>query len=155
MTNMIPSPAKIDLKRLLWIAFCRAPIEQSFQRCKQRVGMGHFEVRGWLGIHRHFYITQLSFLFCSIMHNRLREKNHKKILPDSRAGSSGSFRVSRRSTVRSNDAKTVLSENVRQNLVSSETQSAGRKSARKRTLCKLRKLGIKIRQLKSCILHDY
>jgi len=125
VTNMVPSPDGVTLERLLWIAFCRAPIEQCFERCKQQLGMDHFEVRGWLGIHRHLYITQLSFLFCSIMHSRLREKNDKKFLSDRRAGSSGSLCVSRRPTVRSEDAKKVLSKSLRQDIVLSETQSAG------------------------------
>jgi len=129
VTNIVPLPEGIALERLLWIAFCRAPIEQCFQRCKQQLGMDHFEVRGWLGIHRHLYITQLSFLFCSVMHSRLREKNDKKFLSDRRAGSPGSLRVHGRQSVRSVDAKKVLPESLRQNLVLSETQSAGPKVA--------------------------
>jgi len=27
--------------------------------------MDHFEVRGWRCVHRHWYVTQLSYLFCS------------------------------------------------------------------------------------------
>lgn len=125
VTNIVPSAEGINLERLLWIAFCRAPIEQCFERCKQQLGMDHFEVRGWLGIHRHLYITQLSFLFCSAMHSRLREKNDKEFLPDRRAGSLGSLRMPGRSSVRAIDAKTVLSESLRKNPVLSETQSAG------------------------------
>jgi len=125
VTNMAPSPDGITLERLLWIAFCRAPIEQCFERCKQQLGMDHFEVRGWLGIHRHLYITQLSFLFCSIMHNRLREKNDKKFLSDRRAGSLGSLHVPGKLAVQSGNAKKVLSESLRQDPVLPETQSAG------------------------------
>jgi SRSO17 transposase len=125
VANMVPSPGGITLERLLWIAFCRAPIEQCFERCKQQLGMDHFELRGWLGIHRHLYITQLSFLFCSIMHNRLREKNDSKFLFDSRAGSLGGLRVSGRPADQSIDAKKVLSEDLRKNSVLPETQSAG------------------------------
>jgi len=129
VTNMVPSPDGMTLERLLWIAFCRAPIEQCFERCKQQLGMDHFEVRGWLGIHRHLYITQLSFLFCSVMHSKLREKNDKKFLSDRRAGSPGSLRLPGRPAVRPNNAKTVLSESLRQNSVLSETQSTGQKVA--------------------------
>ena len=32
--------------------------------------MDHFEVRGWRCIHRHYYVTALSYLFCS----RIRQK---------------------------------------------------------------------------------
>ncbi len=32
--------------------------------------MDHYEVRGWRCLHRHFYLTQLSHLFCA----RMRQK---------------------------------------------------------------------------------
>ena len=32
--------------------------------------MDHYEVRGWRCVHRHFYVTQLSHLFCA----RMRQK---------------------------------------------------------------------------------
>ena len=32
--------------------------------------MDHYEVRGWRCLHRHFYVTQLSHLFCA----RMRQK---------------------------------------------------------------------------------
>jgi len=49
---------------LLWVAFSRWPIERCFDIGKRDLGMDHFEMRNWQGIHRHFYITQLSMLFC-------------------------------------------------------------------------------------------
>jgi SRSO17 transposase len=93
--NLVPTAGGVSLERLLWIAFCRVPIEQCFQRSKQELGMDHFEVRSWLGIHRHFYITQLSFLFCSGIHHKLGEKNDKQFLSDGRASSFGRLYLDR------------------------------------------------------------
>ncbi|MCH8209142.1 MAG: hypothetical protein IIA62_08870, partial [Nitrospinae bacterium] len=34
---------------------------------KEELGMDHYEVSGWRCLHRHFYLTQLSRLFCAQM----------------------------------------------------------------------------------------
>ena len=55
----------VTLIWLLWVAFRRWPVEQCFRESKNELGMDHYEVRGWRCIHRHYYITQLSHLFCA------------------------------------------------------------------------------------------
>ena len=125
VSNMAPTAGGINLERLLWIAFCRVPIEQCFQRGKQELGMDHFEVRGWLGIHRHFYVTQLSFLFCSGIHHKLREKNDKQFLSDGRASSSGRLCLDRSTGSAVFCSKNILSGYFQPNLVLSNAQSAG------------------------------
>jgi len=95
VSNMTPGANGITLEKLLWIAFSRVPIERCFEIGKQELGMDHFEVRGWTAIHRHFYITQLSFLFCARLHQKLREKNDREFLLDGRTGSPGSLYLGR------------------------------------------------------------
>lgn len=64
----------VTLRGLLRVAFSRWVIEAEFRVAKEELGLDHFEVRGWHCIHRHFYITGLSFLLCS----RLRQAfDHK------------------------------------------------------------------------------
>jgi hypothetical protein len=41
-----------------------------FRQAKEELGLDHYEVRGWRCLHRHFYLTQLSHLFCA----RMRQK---------------------------------------------------------------------------------
>ena len=36
-------------------------------RAKRSWGLDHWEVRGWRCVHRHFFLTQLSHLFCARM----------------------------------------------------------------------------------------
>ena len=43
----------------------RCSIESCFREGKEELGLDHYEVRGWRCVHRHFYITQLSHLFCA------------------------------------------------------------------------------------------
>ncbi|MFH1615940.1 MAG: IS701 family transposase [Planctomycetota bacterium] len=131
VSNMVPAADGISLEKLLWIAFCRAPIEQCFERCKQQFGMDHFEVRGWMGIHRHFYITQLSFLFCSVIHHNLREKKDRQFLSDSRTGSPGHLCMFGGSAISNFGQKDILSGGFCFDFVLPKTQSAGSKVSSK------------------------
>lgn len=86
LSNRVPGSDGVSLEWMLWVAFSRWPIEQCFRLSKKELGMDHFETRGWLAIHRHLYISQLSLLFCARVHQRLREKNDGGALPNGRTG---------------------------------------------------------------------
>jgi SRSO17 transposase len=58
---------KVTLRWLLRVAFGRWSIESCFRQAKEELGMDHYQVRGWRCLHRHFYVTQLSHLFCARM----------------------------------------------------------------------------------------
>jgi hypothetical protein len=88
LSNMVIDDKPITLEWLLWVAFSRWPIERCFEIGKRDLGMDHFEMRTWQGIHRHFYMTQLSMLFCAEVQQSLREKNAGASFPDGRTGSS-------------------------------------------------------------------
>ena len=55
----------VTLRWLLRVAFGRWSIESCFREGKEELGLDHYEVRGWRCVHRHFYVTQLSHLFCA------------------------------------------------------------------------------------------
>lgn len=55
----------VTLRWLLRVAFGRWSVESCFREGKEELGLDHYEVRGWRCVHRHFYITQLSHLFCA------------------------------------------------------------------------------------------
>ena len=57
----------VTLRWLLRVAFGRWTIESCFREGKEELGLDHYEVRGWRCVHRHFYVTQLSHLFCARM----------------------------------------------------------------------------------------
>ncbi|MCP4300693.1 MAG: hypothetical protein GY783_08925 [Gammaproteobacteria bacterium] len=71
LSNRVPgevNPATgqtITLRFLLRVAFGRCSIESCFREGKEELGLDHYEVRGWRCVHRHFYVTQLSHLFCA------------------------------------------------------------------------------------------
>jgi SRSO17 transposase len=69
LSNQVVGRNGVTLRWLLRVAFGRWTIEAIFRVAKEELGMDHFEVRGWRCIHRHYYVTGLSHLFCS----RLRQ----------------------------------------------------------------------------------
>jgi SRSO17 transposase len=65
VANRVPGEKGVTLRWLLHVAFNRWPVESCFRETKEELGMDHYEVRGWRCVHRHFFITQLSHLFCA------------------------------------------------------------------------------------------
>lgn len=70
VSNRVPGERGITLRWLLRVAFQRWSVESCFRQAKEELGLDHYEVRGWRCLHRHFYLTQLSHLFCA----RMRQK---------------------------------------------------------------------------------
>ena len=65
LSNQVVGREGVTLRWLLRVAFGRWSIEACFRTAKEELGLDHFEVRGWRCIHRHYYLTGLSFLLCS------------------------------------------------------------------------------------------
>jgi SRSO17 transposase len=71
LSNRVPGEGhpvtgqSITLRWLLRVAFGRWSIESCFREGKEELGLDHYEVRGWRCVHRHFYLTGLSHLFCA------------------------------------------------------------------------------------------
>ncbi len=86
LSNLVAGRDGATLEWMLWVAFSRFGVERCFELGKRDLGMDHFEMRSWLGIHRHLYVSQLSLLFCARVHQDLREKNDRHALSDRRAG---------------------------------------------------------------------
>jgi SRSO17 transposase len=65
IANRVPGDRGIALRWLLRVAFGRWTVERCFHVAKDELGMDHYQVRGWRCLHRHFYLTQASYLFCA------------------------------------------------------------------------------------------
>jgi len=129
VSNMLPDCNGITMEKLLRIAFSRWPIERCLELAKNEMGMDHFETRSWQGIHRHLYISQLSQLFCSRVHQSLREKNSGESVFDRGTGSLCSLSVGSRSELSAVGSETGLWSSSRDNPIPSETQSAGQRTS--------------------------
>ena len=73
LSNQVVGRGGVTLRWLLRVAFGRWAIEACFRISKEELGMDHFEVRGWRCIHRHYYVTALSFLFANRIRHSLDE----------------------------------------------------------------------------------
>lgn len=123
LANQSLQSSHITLKDLLWVAFSRWPIERCFEIGKRDLGMDHFEMRQWNGIHRHFYISQLTQLFCGQVQQALREKNSKASVPDCRAGSPGRQCLDYSAAGKTLGAISLFSKSSRCDNLSSKSQS--------------------------------
>ena len=119
---MMVDSENITLEWLLWVAFSRWPIERCFEVGKRELGMDHFEVRSWQAIHRHFYISQLSQLFCARVQHDRREKKDRKFLSDRRTSSRCSLRLAGSSELTVFSSKNNISESCGYDYVSSKTK---------------------------------
>jgi SRSO17 transposase len=66
------APACTPPKRLLEVAFARWHVEKWFERAKQEVGLGAFEVRTYTSLIRHWLICRIAMLFLASQTRRLR-----------------------------------------------------------------------------------
>ena len=123
LANQSLQSPHVTLKDLLWVAFSRWPIERCFEIGKRDLGMDHFEMRQWPGIHRHFYISQLTQLFCGQVQQALREKNSTETISDRRAGSAGRQCLDYSSASKTFSAIPLFSKNSRCDSLSSKSQS--------------------------------
>jgi SRSO17 transposase len=72
LTNL---PADAPRERLAALIKARWVCEQAHQQLKQELGLGHFEGRGWRGLHHHLLLCQLAFAF--LQHRRLGGKKRR------------------------------------------------------------------------------
>ena len=66
------APPGIAMEKLLEVAWARWHVEKWFERAKQEVGLGSFEVRTYASLIRHWLICRMLMLFLSAQTKRLR-----------------------------------------------------------------------------------
>ena len=153
VANRVPGDKGITVRGLLRVAFGRWSVERCFRVAKDELGMDHYQVRGWRCLHRHFYLTQASYLFCA----RIRQQYDTP-------GSHGPDRLtieqvrSAMSTWLSvADLKPAArrtrhkKDHNKQRYYQRRSQQAG-KSHTKTTIARLTAMGIDVNHIKSCII---
>lgn len=152
LSNRVPDEAGMSVRRLLRIAFGRCSVESCFRQAKEELGLDHFEVRGWRCVHRHYYLTQLSQLFCA----RVRQQ-----YGDSTADESGRLTVEQvRSAInvwlsavdlKPEARKEHFQRELKKQRYHQRRNAQARKSHTKRRVAELRDLGIDPDRIKSCL----
>jgi SRSO17 transposase len=152
VANAVPGERGITLRWLLRVAFGRWTVERCFREAKDELGMDHYQVRGWRCVHRHFFVTQLSHLFCA----RVRQEYDD---PDGEPA--GRLTVEQvRSAVNTWLAAADLKPGPRKERYQTELDNQdyhqrrnqqSRKSHTKTRLARLKVLGIDPERIKSCI----
>lgn len=79
LANAVVGENGVTLRGLLRVAFGRWAIEAEFRVSKEELGMDHFEARGWRCIHRHYFVTGLSFLLCSRIRLSLDKDGNREL----------------------------------------------------------------------------
>lgn len=142
----------ITLRWLLHVAFGRCSIESCFREGKEELGLDHYEVRGWRCVHRHFYVTQLSHLFCARMRQQYDAPSEEKIdrITVEQVRSAANVWLDAADLPPAARRQRFEEEIQKQQYYQRRNKQA-RKSHTKTRLARYKALGINVAQIKSCL----
>jgi len=132
---------------LLLVGFSRWQVERCFEDQKQEVGLDQWEGRTWRSLKRHLILSAISYLFLARVRQGLRGKNPELTICQVHLAVSAlirSWSLSRRASRR------LIEKTARRIRYSQQRKAAARKSHYRRTLRKLREIGINIKNLIRC-----
>lgn len=153
VSNRVPGEHGITLRRLLRVAFQRWSVESCFRQAKEELGLDHYEVRGWRCLHRHFYLTQLSHLFCA----RMRQKFEAATSRDDQLEHLTTEQVRRamNAWLEAAAGRLTRAERLEKELAKQQyyqrRNAQARRSHTKTRKARLQSLGIDVERIKSCI----
>jgi SRSO17 transposase len=73
------APKEVSLERFVEVASQRHAIEECFERAKGEAGLGHYEVRSWVGWHHHMTLSLLATWFLTLEARRVGGKNTGRV----------------------------------------------------------------------------
>jgi SRSO17 transposase len=145
----------VTLRWLLRVAFGRWSIESCFREGKEELGLDHYEVRGWRCVHRHFYVTQLSHLFCARVRQEYDDASSESRdrLTVEQVRSAMNVWLETADLSASARRRRLLAELERQQY-HQRRNTLARTSHRKARTARLKALGIDVNKIKSCIVNE-
>lgn len=72
------APQRTTLQTIVRIAGSRWAIEECFEQAKQETGLDEYEVRSWIGWHRHITLSMLAHATLSVIRLRVTQGSSKK-----------------------------------------------------------------------------
>ena len=152
VANRVPGEKGVTLRWLLRVAFGRWSVESCFRQAKEELGMDHYQVRGWRALHRHFFLTQASHLFCA----RVRQEydNPGSEQPDRLTVEQ--VRSATNTWLSAADLKPAARQEryeteLKNQRYHQRRNRQARKSHTKTKIARLNALGIDVNKIKSCI----
>jgi len=132
--------------------FGRWSIESCFHESKDELGMDHYQGRGWRCLHRHFYVTQLSQLFCARIRQEYDSPSDKQLdqLTIEQVRRAANAWLSAASLSRSARGE-QLEDELRKQQYHRRRNKQARESHTKTRMAKLAELGIDVDKITSCI----
>lgn len=149
LSNRVVGRVGVTLRGLLRVAFSRWCIEACFRVAKEELGMDHFQVRGWRCIHRHYYVTALSYLFCSRLRQRLANKQKSDLTVDQVRRATNVYLAHHHLPAELRDE--AFEKELEQQRYHQQRNAQARKSHTKTRVAHYRELGIDVDRIKSCI----
>jgi SRSO17 transposase len=73
------APVETTVETLVRIAGSRWAIEECFEQAKQETGLDEYEVRSWIGWHRHITLSMLAHATLVVLRERIRSAPSKKV----------------------------------------------------------------------------
>ena len=146
----------VTLRWLLRVAFGRWSIESCFREGKEELGLDHYEVRGWRCVHRHFFVTQVSHLFCA----RVRQEydaapgDHVDRITLEQARSATNVWLASMDLPQRCQRQQFQREREKQQYYQHRSQQA-RTSHTKSRIRELTALGIDVDRIKSCLVDTH
>ncbi len=153
VSNRVPGERGITLRWLLCVAFQRWSVESCFRQAKEELGLDHYEVRGWRCVHRHFYLTQMSHLFCARMRQKFaaaktREDPRERLTMEQ-------VRRAMNAWLEAAAGRLTKTERFERELAKQQyyqgRNAQARRSHTKTRKARLKSLGIDVERIKSCI----
>jgi SRSO17 transposase len=151
VANRAPGARGVTLRWLLRVAFGRWSVERCFRVAKDELGMDHYQVRGWRCLHRHFYLTQASYLFCA----RIRQQYDASDSPEAEHLTIEQVRSAMSTWLSTADLslaarrKRHKKDENKQRYYQRRNRQAGQ-SHTKTKIARLTAMGINVNQIKSC-----
>jgi SRSO17 transposase len=152
VANGVPGEKGVTLRWLLSVAFRRCVVEQCFREAKEELGMDHYEVRGWRCVHRHYYVAQLSQLFCA----RVRQECDDPKSPEQDRLTVEQVRSAMNVWLSAADTtpavqKECYEDELKKQRYHQRRNNQSRKSHTKTKIKRLNALGIDVSKIKSCL----
>lgn len=153
LSNRVPGERGVTLRWLLRVAFGRWVIESCFRQAKEELGLDHYQVRGWRCIHRHFFVTQLSHLFCARMRQKYddpRGEQLDRLTIEQVRGAINAWLAAAELTPAARQAR--YQKEVDRHSYYQGRNGQSRRSHTKTRVAQLESMGIDITRIKSCVI---